>query len=184
MFIFICCKANHLLHSFIFVSNMSPWGCSGHIPPWRFLSLPSDLRLISLWSLCALATPSKPPLAHSSNLFYSWDEKEKPLTQWASWKALEMLLHFFLVFEVLASCLQRTACWRRSEMIWECKNVVQWALSFGGASHLCDNGFQWSEPHGGGGKRPWNKQSLAPGKPRCYVETCKSIIQHTIKSTF
>lgn len=125
-------------------SNMSLWGCPGHIPPWRLRSHPSDLRLISLWSLYALATPSKPPLAHRSYLFYSWDEKEKPLTQWASWKALEMVLHLVLVFDVLASCLQCTTCRRGTKMIWECKNAIQWALSCGVVSHLCDNAPQWS----------------------------------------
>lgn len=40
-------------------------------------SLSTDQTLISLWSLCALARPSKLPRAQSSYLLYSWDEKEE-----------------------------------------------------------------------------------------------------------
>lgn len=63
VFIFIHFEGNHLRHwHYRFArSNLSQQGGSGHIPPWRFLFLSSDLKLISLWSPYALAKSSKLP---------------------------------------------------------------------------------------------------------------------------
>lgn len=95
---------------------MSQRGGSGHIPPWMFLSLSSDPRLISLWSLYALARASKLPLAHSCYLLYSWDEhpgKPCPLIS-RLWSA-----HF--LFNLLYA-----VDWHRND-IKQCKSAGQWA---------------------------------------------------------
>ena len=101
-------------------------GGLGHIAPWMFLfSLSSETRHISLWSLCTLAKPSKLHLAHCGYLFHSLDEKEKPLTQRASWKALEILLLFvprLWSAHFLSAVYRRLRNWRNNTR--SCKTLV------------------------------------------------------------
>lgn len=133
VFIFICFEGNHLLQwQFRFARrNLSQWGGLGHISPWRFLSLSSETRLISLsdlripwqdpqsfsWHIVAI---SSIPRMKRKNLSPS----EHPGKLWKCSSSSVSPLKCSLPVYSVYSRLKR----HRNYIMW-CKKAGQWALS-------------------------------------------------------